>query len=289
MKFSLVAILACLLAFASTSAAQRPDNITICDYYSKAIFNDTSPDHEYMLLKILVNTVVIGNYSATPTGMAVPGILANATVNGEQVSLLEYFNGSKNTTNIGGAPGFMNFLDGGGPVPLTKNLPSNDSTTCTSNQCMLLTHLYELFGNLLGCTAYNSSTFPAYAGGKSMYEVHKFMYLSNAQNLYFIQQVGAAASAYGVSKADVTGVASKLTGLFGVQCSMPASLSPGYDAAPQSICNAGDCALATPSNCSAYGVAPTDAPAPAPKPSSASKLQTVFLLLFGGTILSLLV
>ena len=86
---------------------------------------------------------------------------------------------------------------------------------------MLLTHLYQLFGKLLGCSQYNSSEFPAYAGDPNMYSVHKFMYLNDAENTYFIQQVGAAASAYGVSRADVTAVGTSLTSLFNRQCSMP--------------------------------------------------------------------
>lgn len=40
---------------------------------------------------------------------------------------------------------------------------------------MLLTHLYEFFGGLLGCTEVGMSGFPAYAGSASMYEVHKYV------------------------------------------------------------------------------------------------------------------
>ena len=75
-----------------------------------------------MLLKVLVNTLVIGNYTATPANMVVPGILANATVNGQQVSLLKYFDGSSNTSNIGEVPTAVNYLDAGGAAPLTKNV-----------------------------------------------------------------------------------------------------------------------------------------------------------------------
>ena len=39
---------------------------------------------------------------------------------------------------------------------------------------MLLTHLYEYFGILLGCSQVGiSAAFPAYGGDSSMYEVHK--------------------------------------------------------------------------------------------------------------------
>lgn len=75
-----------------------------------------------MLLKILVNTVVIGNYTVTPMNMVVPGILANATVNGQEVSLLHYFDGSSNTSNVGEMPMAVNYLDAGGAAPLMKNM-----------------------------------------------------------------------------------------------------------------------------------------------------------------------
>ena len=38
---------------------------------------------------------------------------------------------------------------------------------------MLLTHLYEYFGVLLGCTQVGKSGFPPYGGDPSMYDVHK--------------------------------------------------------------------------------------------------------------------
>lgn len=44
-------------------------------------------------------------------------------------------------------------------------------TLCAS---MLLTHLYEFFGALLGCTMMGSDAFPAYSGFPSMASVHKY-------------------------------------------------------------------------------------------------------------------
>ena len=37
----------------------------------------------------------------------------------------------------------------------------------------LLTHLYEFFGTLLGCSEQGKDDFSAYNGEASMYEVHK--------------------------------------------------------------------------------------------------------------------
>ena len=83
-------------------------------------------------------------------GISVPGILAPATMNGEMVNLLPYFNGCKpfcrfmilfdsqsmrvpmltltlglKSSNRGGMPAYVNFLDDGGAAPLMMNKPSN--------------------------------------------------------------------------------------------------------------------------------------------------------------------
>lgn len=38
---------------------------------------------------------------------------------------------------------------------------------------MLLTHLYQFFGSLLGCSQQGMPGFSAYVGQKSMYSVHQ--------------------------------------------------------------------------------------------------------------------
>lgn len=58
----------------------------------------------------------------------------------------------------------------------------------------LLTHLYQFFGSLLGCSQQGLPGFDAYDGQASMYEVHKFMDLDPNEFGYFISQVGLAAS-----------------------------------------------------------------------------------------------
>jgi hypothetical protein len=42
---------------------------------------------------------------------------------------------------------------------------------------MLLTHLYEFFGILLGCSMEGGADYSAYGGESSMYEVHKSLSL----------------------------------------------------------------------------------------------------------------
>lgn len=51
---------------------------------------------------------------------------------------------------------------------------------------ILLTHLYEFFGTLLGCSGLGQAAYPAYDGDESLYETHKFMDLSYSEVGYFI-------------------------------------------------------------------------------------------------------
>ncbi len=99
----------------------------------------------------------------------------------------------------------------------------------------LLTHLYEYFGVLLGCSKFGSSYIP-YAGDTSMYDVHKFMGLDKAEVQYFISQVGLAAASFGVSSSDVSAVGSALMSAFGYRCEPPASIPPTASPMLQSIC-----------------------------------------------------
>jgi hypothetical protein len=63
-------------------------------------------------------------------GVEVPGILAPGTVDGTEVKLLPYFDGTLASTNTGGSTGEkVNFLDGGGADPLKKNLAADDDSS----------------------------------------------------------------------------------------------------------------------------------------------------------------
>jgi hypothetical protein len=162
--------------------------------------------------------------------------------------LIQYFDGSLQSTNQNGMPAAVNWLDGGGAAPLMNNTAANDMN---SNQYTLVTHLYQLFSALLGCSMYTATGgVGAYAGSLSMSEVHRYMNIDNAEEAYFIQEVGLAATSFGVSTADATTVGNALTGLFSKRCAEPVALIPGaamnYS---QSVCVAADCPLAMPNNC----------------------------------------
>ncbi|SCV70171.1 BQ2448_1565 [Microbotryum intermedium] len=238
------------LTLAASSLAQRPTNTSICDYYTTALLKNNTGANQLTLLTLLVNTAVIGNYSSINVGVAVPGILnPNGTYNGTVVNLVPYFSGALASTNRGGTGVSVNFLDGGGAAPLMNNTAANSNST---NQYKLLTHLYEFFGVLLGCTELGS-TYQPYAGNKSMYEVHKFMVLGPNEMLYFITQVALSAASFGVAQADIEDAGSALNTLFNYRCSpsVPQNVSAALAGTLQSICTAESCPLDPDSNCTA--------------------------------------
>jgi len=233
------------VGFLSAAAAQ---NASLCDKYTTALLKDNNATNQYTLLTLLVNTVVIGNYTQ-PNMNAVPGILAKGMYKGEEVNLLPYFDGSLKSNNRGGASGVaVNFLDDGGAVPLMMNMPANGTT---SNQYFLLTHLYQFFGKLLGCSGYDTMGFPKY-GGHDMASSHAFMDLDPAEFGYFVTQVGLAATSFGVSTDDVTTVAMALQKLFGYRCSPKVTVIPEMGPTLNSICQNEKCPLDPNAQCSAY-------------------------------------
>ncbi|KAJ3258578.1 hypothetical protein HK103_003538 [Boothiomyces macroporosus] len=242
----------------------------LCDKYTTALFKDNTEDNQLKLLTALVNTVVIGNFSATVNNQPVPGILAPATFNGQPVNMLPFFTGQQGATaNVNGvATAGVNFLDGGGADPLKQGLPANSQNT---RQFKLLTHLYQLFGSLLGCSKQGGQVFPNYAGNPSMTDVHRFMKLDNATMSFFIQQVGAAALSFGVTPDDANVVGNALTALFNDQCTAPAPLTPQSSPQPQAFCLGSGCSPQ-------HGVDPTSCPQgpgslPNNSPSGASNNQ----------------
>ncbi|CEJ56762.1 hypothetical protein PMG11_02960 [Penicillium brasilianum] len=238
------------VAAASTAAAQRPANTSICDYYTTALLKENNATNQYTLLTLLVNTAVIGNYTQPNVGVMVPGILnPNGTYNNTKVNLVPYFDGGLASSNEGGNSGVAkNFLDGGGAAPLMKNMPAEDET---SNQYKLLTHLYEFFGSLLGCSEVGMTGFAAYSGDSSMYEVHKFMVLDPFQMGYFIEQVALSAASFGVATSDIEAVGQALGSLFNYRCAPKTTVIKAQGPQYQSICTDDSCPLADNATCAA--------------------------------------
>ncbi|MAD87484.1 MAG: hypothetical protein CL912_31385 [Deltaproteobacteria bacterium] len=141
--------------------------------------------------------------SETANGAVVPGILAPAQVGGAAVDLLPYFNGVLASTNQGGSSGVaVNFLDDGGASALKAGRPANGNTSrqlyapsfhqriSANIPSSLLTHLYQYFGTLLGCSMQGGSEFPVYSAHSSQYNVHKFV-LSSLEYLHILTRPGS--------------------------------------------------------------------------------------------------
>ncbi|KAG7370307.1 bacterial-like globin [Nitzschia inconspicua] len=226
---------ACPEAESVTQTTESPSMLmeedTICIKYTKAVFGEDNADNQLALMEAVVNLAVLGDAE-----LDVPGILA------EEGGLAPFFTGEAgNTTNRGGMAVSVNFLDGAG------DLPNPDPS---SNTAMLLSHLYQFFGALLGCTA---PEFPAYQGDPDVYRVHKFMELDEIQMGYFNSQVALAANALGVELGDVVVIRRVLDSLFNIQCAPPVMANSGLPAilvgTNPSICSASSCAVASRSVC----------------------------------------
>ncbi|EPS35199.1 hypothetical protein H072_11591 [Dactylellina haptotyla CBS 200.50] len=224
---------------------------SLCDKYTKALFTNNTAENQYTLLVKVVNTALIGNYTAGAK-VKVNGILVPGMFMGQNVSLLHYFNGGLVSTNRGSKASAVNFIDDGGAIPLALDKPANGNT---SNQYKLITHLYEFFGALLQCSMYGKTGFPAYSGNANMYDVHKYMNLDPTEMGYFIQEVGLSAASFGVAEADILAVAGALNGTFNQRCAPPVAVIPSAQAGLQAICINTACPLATSAMCSSYSTA----------------------------------
>jgi len=238
-----------LVAAASAAVAQS-NTTSVCDKYTAALFGSNNATNQAALVTAIVARAVIGNTSETMANIAVPGILnPNGTYNGTAVNLVPYFTGALKSSNRGGASGVsVNFLDGGGAAPLSAT-PIMGANNASSNQAVLVTHLVQYFGALLGCTLT-----PAYTGQASMYEVHKFMVLDPNELAYFITQVGLSASSFGASQSDVTAVGTALITAFDNRCGPATTIIPSQGAQLQSICTDPSCPLAANSSCTNQAV-----------------------------------
>ncbi|KAJ8068453.1 hypothetical protein OCU04_004008 [Sclerotinia nivalis] len=248
MHFKSLAVAALGLAGAVT--AQRPTDTSICDYYTTALFqNNTAQLQQYLMMRI-VNIALIGNYGENSRRRVnVTGILFNGTYNGIKVNLSPYFDGGLFSTNVGGKPISVNFLDGGGLGTLWSFKVAD---SMSSNQYFLMTHLYQYFGVLFGCSKQGGTDFPAYSASASQYEVHKFMNLSDAEVNYFIEQIALSASSFGVSASDLMIIGYALRQSFGYRCLPPATIIPSQGAQLQSICTDSTCPLAPNNTCASY-------------------------------------
>jgi len=102
--------------------AQRPSSASVCDYYAQARFGANSSETQ---LKFIQNVVVLafeGGSRLNNVSSEITGILRPGKFNGADISLLQYFNGSRASTNVNNAPIGINWMDQGGTTPLAAFL-----------------------------------------------------------------------------------------------------------------------------------------------------------------------
>ncbi|EPS44786.1 hypothetical protein H072_1215 [Dactylellina haptotyla CBS 200.50] len=221
---------------------------SLCDRYTKIIFRENTGSNQYSFMTRLVNTALIGNYTG-PSKVNVTGILMPGTYDGQEVSLLPFFNGGLNSTNRGLWPSIVNFIDDGGALALAQNKPAYGQR---SNQFNIFSHMYQFFGGYLGCSLYGKDGFPAYHGNPRMYEVHKYMGIGPVQLGYFIQEFGQAAASLGVAEGDVITIISTLNSTFGQRCAPPIVVLPDAEPDLQAICLNTPCPVALNPICDSY-------------------------------------
>ena len=128
-------IIAVLLLISGSGFAQRPNSASLCDYYAQTRYGVNNSDTQ---LKFIQNVVCLAfeggsrlnNVSSDQTGILRPGKFG-----GSNIDLMQYFNGSRASTNVNNAAIGINWLDQGGTTPLAAFLAGEPLVLAnTSNQ-----------------------------------------------------------------------------------------------------------------------------------------------------------
>ncbi|KAL8840747.1 MAG: hypothetical protein Q9170_001185 [Blastenia crenularia] len=218
---------------------------TICDRYTPS--NST----QYAWISKLINLAFTGDYTplpnlwpANPNGTyQASGILDPNSVYRDPcyevtaINLVPFFNGTWKSNNRDGKAVAINFLDGGGVTALQSGVPA---WNVNSNQHRLLTHFYQYFGIILGCT---SSSFPRYTGPASQFQIHRYMDLTGPQMHYFIHNIYDAALTLGVQGPDLVthvgdaiSIGVGLDNVFNKKCAPPVKVAAYQGSALQGMC-----------------------------------------------------
>lgn len=135
MLYSVALLGATLLSVALPAMAQRPPTASVCDYYAMQLFGANTTEGQRGWIRRVVLTgfeggTPLGNVSTGLTGIMRPGSFDNVNID-----LMQYFNGSRASTNVNNSPIGINWLDQGGLAPLTKYLsdPSQDFVLANSS------------------------------------------------------------------------------------------------------------------------------------------------------------
>ena len=134
-KFPTMFIVLALLL--GTSVAQRPSDISTCDYYAEQHYGTNNNQTQLQLMQDIVALAFGGKSNSSNVTSDITGILNPGVFQDHTVDLQQWFNGSIASTNLNGLPAKTNWLDGGGLQPLRDYLngvTSNYRFTSGSNQ-----------------------------------------------------------------------------------------------------------------------------------------------------------
>ncbi|OAK96662.1 hypothetical protein IQ06DRAFT_45525 [Phaeosphaeriaceae sp. SRC1lsM3a] len=236
-------------------SAQRPTNASVCDYYAQARYGANSSETQLKFIQNVVCLAFEGGTKLNNVSSEITGILRKGRFSNMDIDLLQYFNGSRASTNVNNAPIGINWLDQGGTTPLAAFLAGETQTlnlADTSNQYHLFTNFFVAFSRAFGCTL-PPNPLPNTNGPVMLAYAHKFMNLEYHQLGYFINQLSLAASHFGVSAQDADTFRTTLNSRYNVRCAPAVSFNPSSPAQLLSLCQNPTCPLAVPvSDCAAY-------------------------------------
>lgn len=113
-----------ILLLAAGVTAQRPENVSICDYYTEQKYGEPSQIHQFHMIQGIVSLAFAGSSSLPAENVSekITGILNPGEEDGTPVNLLPWFNGSKASSNMNNQAVGINWLDDGGVQPLLDYL-----------------------------------------------------------------------------------------------------------------------------------------------------------------------
>ncbi|KAG0650571.1 hypothetical protein D0Z07_3039 [Hyphodiscus hymeniophilus] len=251
MRFSAIVAI-----FFTACFAQRPNNVSLCDYYAESLYGTNNNVTQLRLMQSIVTLAFAGPFDLQNVDTALTGIWNPGSYKGLNVNLQPWFNGSIPSTNLNNAPIAINWLDAG-LQPLSDFLTGVTPTVQLNNgtnEYKLFQHWFSAFGHIFGCT--EPSATPQTSGASqqlSLAYVHKYMNLNYTDLAHFIDQLTLATVHYGLSEEDATTLSNNLNSQYNVACAPPITLNAAQGPELLSLCQATNCPLAEPSpDCALY-------------------------------------
>lgn len=127
-RYAVAMLLLSILFYVGVTLAQRPNNASICDYYTIQLYGANTTATQTRLMQHIVSLAFAGGASLPNASAELTGILNPGKFEGEDVNLLPWFNGSIDSTNLNNQPVGIDWLDGGGTEPLLAFLNGSTDT-----------------------------------------------------------------------------------------------------------------------------------------------------------------